>query len=153
VIGRGLWVGLGLMLAAASPVSLSGRARVVDGDTFTRDDLSRAERANIATDLRWARRGRFPLPDGLDLRLSERKWAACPSVGRPFGGGRTVWLGVTRILPIGVASFHSLIHRSEQGLGGDRLGEVNVGARGPAGLDMFSHRIRCHHDDRNVPTG
>ena len=35
MIGRSLWVVLGLMLAAASPVSLSGQARVVDGDTFT----------------------------------------------------------------------------------------------------------------------
>jgi endonuclease YncB( thermonuclease family) len=35
MIGRSLWVVVGLMLAAASPVSLSGQARVVDGDTFT----------------------------------------------------------------------------------------------------------------------
>lgn len=35
MIGRSLWVVVGLMLAAASPVSLSGQAPVVDGDTFT----------------------------------------------------------------------------------------------------------------------
>ena len=35
MIGRSRWVVIGLMLAAASPVSLSGQARVVDGDTFT----------------------------------------------------------------------------------------------------------------------
>ena len=35
MIRRSLWVVVGLMLAAASPVSLSGQARVVDGDTFT----------------------------------------------------------------------------------------------------------------------
>ena len=65
----------------------------------------------------------------------------------------TVRLGATRVLLIGDSSFHGLIHRSKQGLGSDRLGEVNVGARGPAGLDMFPHRIRCHHDDWNVPAG
>lgn len=58
-----------------------------------------------------------------------------------------------RILLIWDNSFHGFIHRREQGLGGDRFGEVNVSARGPAGLDMFPHRIRGHHDDRNVPAG
>ena len=60
---------------------------------------------------------------------------------------------VACVLLIGDSSLHGLVHRSKQGLGGDRLGEVNVSARAPAGLDMFPHRIRCHHDDRNVPAG
>ena len=34
---------------------------------------------------------------------------------------RPVRLGVTRVLPIVASLFHSRIHRSEQGLGGDRL--------------------------------
>ena len=60
---------------------------------------------------------------------------------------------VTCFLLIGRDFFHGLIHCGEQGLGGDRLGEVNVSARAPAGLDMFPHRIRCHHHNRNVPAG
>lgn len=71
--------------AAATNITPEERIGLIPTWIVTRDDLNRAERANIAAGLRWARRGRFDVldPEGL-LTLHRRmfgdvwRWAGKP---------------------------------------------------------------------------
>jgi Fic-DOC domain mobile mystery protein B len=83
--------------AAATDLTPEERVGLIPTWIITRDDLNRAERANIAKGLRWARRGRFDVldPDAL-MSLHKRmygdvwRWAGKPrtsekNIGRGDG--------------------------------------------------------------------
>ena len=70
---------------ATTNLTLEERIGLIPTWVVTRDDLNRAERANIAAGLRWARRGRFDVLDPASLFTLHRRmfgdvwrWAGKP---------------------------------------------------------------------------
>jgi Fic-DOC domain mobile mystery protein B len=103
----------------------------------TRDDLNRAERANIAAGLRWARRGRFNVldPDAL-LRLHARmygdvwRWAGQPRRSEKNIGLEDWW------------ALREHLHR----LLGNIAAQVEQGGRDPDEIAIdFHHQLVAIH--------
>ncbi len=113
------------------------RAELIPTWIVTRDDLNRAERANIAAGLRWARRGRFDPLDPLSLFTLHR---------RMFGDVWR-WAGKPRDSEknIGVADWWRVREHLHM-LTGDIAAQVAADARPPDDIAIeFHHRLVSIH--------
>uniref|UniRef100_B0T9T2 Mobile mystery protein B n=1 Tax=Caulobacter sp. (strain K31) TaxID=366602 RepID=B0T9T2_CAUSK len=83
---------------AATNLTPEARIGLIPTWIITRDDLNRAERANIAAGLRWARRGRFDVLDPASLFTLHRRmfedvwrWAGKPRESEKNIGVADLW--------------------------------------------------------------
>jgi Fic-DOC domain mobile mystery protein B len=121
----------------ATNVTPEERAELIPTWIVTRDDLNRAERANIAAGLRWARRGRFDPLDPLSLFTLHR---------RMFGDVWR-WAGKPRDSEknIGVADWWRVREHLHM-LTGDIAAQVAADARPPDDIAIeFHHRLVSIH--------
>ena len=118
---------------AATALTQEERVGLIPTWIITRDDLNRAERANIAAGLRWARRGRFDVldPDAL-LTLHRRmygdvwRWAGLPRTSQK-DIGRGDWWALREHL-------HQLL--------GNIAAQVDHGGRDPDAIAVdFHHQL------------
>jgi Fic-DOC domain mobile mystery protein B len=122
---------------AATNVTAEERVGLIPTWVVTRDDLNRAERANIAAGLRWARRGRFDVlsPDGpftLHRRMFGDVWRWA---GKPRESEKN----------IGVADWWN-IREHVHVLTGDVAAQVAAGVRAPDEIAVaFHHRMVSIH--------
>ncbi len=103
----------------------------------TRDDLNRAERANIAKGLRWARRGRFDVLDPADLLALHKR----------MYGDVWRWAGEPRQSEknIGRGDWWALREHLHQLLGNIRA-QVEHSARAPDEIAIdFHHQLAAIH--------
>jgi Fic-DOC domain mobile mystery protein B len=122
---------------AATNLSPEERIGLIPTWIVTRDDLNRAERANIAAGLRWAHRGRFDVLDPDSLFTLHR---------RMFGDVWR-WAGKPRESEknIGVADWWK-VREYLHGLTGDIAAQVAAGTRPPDEIAVdFHYRIVAIH--------
>jgi Fic-DOC domain mobile mystery protein B len=116
--------------AAATNLTPEERVGLIPTWIVTRDDLNRAERANIAAGLRWARRGRFDVLNATSLFTLHR---------RMFGDVWR-WAGKPRESEknIGVADWWR-VREYLQVLTGDIAAQVAASARPPDEIAVHFH--------------
>ena len=122
---------------AATNLTPEERIGLIPTWMVSRDDLNRAERANIAAGLRWARRGRFDVLDPAGLFNLHR---------RMFGDVWR-WAGKPRESEknIGVADWWKVREHLHQ-LTGDVAAQVDAGARPADEIAVdFHHRMVSIH--------
>lgn len=122
---------------AATDLTPEERVGLIPTWIVTRNDLNRAERANIAAGLRWARRGRFDVLDPDSLFTLHR---------RMFGDVWR-WAGSPRESEknIGVADWWK-VREHLHVLTGDVAAQVEVGRRPPDEIALdFHHRLVAIH--------
>lgn len=122
---------------AATNLTPEERVGLIPTWIVTRDDLNRAERANIAAGLRWARRGRFDVFDADSLFTLHR---------RMFGDVWR-WAGKPRESEknIGVADWWK-VREYLQVLTGDIAAQVEAGTRPPDEIAVdFHYRMVSIH--------
>jgi Fic-DOC domain mobile mystery protein B len=122
---------------AATNLTPEERIGLIPTWIVSRDDLNRAERANIAAGLRWARRGRFDVLDPASLFTLHR---------RMFGDVWR-WAGKPRESEknIGVADWWKVREHLHQ-LTGDVAAQVAAGARPADEIAIdFHHRLVSIH--------
>ena len=122
---------------AATNLTVEERIGLIPTWIVTRDDLNRAERANIAAGLRWARRGRFDVLDSDSLFTLHR---------RMFGDVWR-WAGKPRESEknIGVPEWWRVREHLHQ-LSGDIAAQVAVATRPPDEIAVdFHYRMVSIH--------
>lgn len=122
---------------AATDLTPEERVGLIPTWIVTRDDLNRAERANIASGLRWARRGRFDVldPDGLFILHRRMFGAVWRWAGQPRQSEKN----------IGVADWWK-VREHLHVLTGDVAAQVAAGVRAPDEIAIdFHHRLVAIH--------
>jgi Fic-DOC domain mobile mystery protein B len=123
--------------AAATALTPEERVGLIPTWIVTRDDLNRAERANIAAALRWARRRRFDVlnPDAL-MTLHRRmygdvwRWAGQPRTSEKNIGRADWWA----------------LHEHLRQLLGNIAAQIEYGARDPGEIAIdFHHQLVAIH--------
>ena len=122
---------------AATNLTPEERVGLIPTWIVTRDDLNRAERANIAAGLRWARRSRFDVLDPDSLFTLHRRmfgdvwrWAGKPRESEKNIGATDWWK----------------IRERLHGLTSDVAAQVAAGARPPDEIAIdFHHRMVSIH--------